>query len=202
MVLRQVIRDLASVTAPRNAARYATGNVGDSGSLRNLLRPVDRMPNCCGRAGHWSAWLTEHFRGSKRTSQADMRLAISITLMGGYAQISAHLRHDQLRCLLTGFMAGNWPRTGAPLRHDVVAFNQRLAAAALPKPPLCLLPTAYCLLPTAYCLLPLKHRLGARLLHRVQNVHQVVGRQLAEELRHLVMQLRRQGRLDLFHEFD
>jgi hypothetical protein len=154
MVLRQVIRDLASVTAPRNAARYATGNVGDSGSLRNLLRPVDRMPNCCGRAGHWSAWLTEHFRGSKRTSQADMRLAISITLMGGYAQISAHLRHDQLRCLLTGFMAGNWPRTGAPLRHDVVAFNQRLAAAALPKPPLCLLPTAYCLLPTAYCLLP------------------------------------------------
>jgi hypothetical protein len=59
------------------------------------------------RHGHWFAWLADHFRGSKRTAQAYMRLAVHVPLMGVNAQRAAHLQHDQLRCMLTGLTASD-----------------------------------------------------------------------------------------------
>jgi hypothetical protein len=83
------------------------------------------------RPGHWYAWLTEHFRGSKRTAQAYMRLATRVTLAGGYAQISAHLRHDQLRCMLTGLTAGD----GRVRAGRGAARRKQARAEVEPQPP-------------------------------------------------------------------
>jgi hypothetical protein len=57
------------------------------------------------RPGTWYAWLADHFRGSRRTAQAYMRLATHIPQIEGDAHSGAHLRTAQLRHMLTGLSA-------------------------------------------------------------------------------------------------
>lgn len=76
------------------------------------------------RPGTWFAWLADHFRGSKRTAQAYMRLATYIPPIGGDAQHAARLRHDQLRCVVTGLTASDVrerARRAARLRRKAAA---------------------------------------------------------------------------------
>lgn len=80
--------------------------------------------------GTWFAWLADHFRGSRRTAQAYMRLAAQITLMRGDAQNSAPLPHDQLRCMLTGLTAGD-----ARVRADRTAARRKQARPAVESQP-------------------------------------------------------------------
>lgn len=47
------------------------------------------------RSGTWHAWLNLHFRGSIRTAQAYLRLAVFTPLLGQNAQRRAHLRLER-----------------------------------------------------------------------------------------------------------
>lgn len=57
------------------------------------------------RPGTWYVWVTEHFRGSIRTAQGYMRLAVHAPQINYDAHGRAHLNYEQLRCMMKGLAA-------------------------------------------------------------------------------------------------
>ncbi|HEX5447446.1 MAG TPA: hypothetical protein VFW87_26765 [Pirellulales bacterium] len=82
------------------------------------------------RPGTWSVWLTENFRGSIRTAQGYMRLAVHAPQMNYDAHGRAHLTYDQLRYMMTGLAATDG--RAKPKRNRPAAVN---AATPEPSPP-------------------------------------------------------------------
>ena len=81
--------------------------------------------------GAWHVWLTKHFRGSIRTAQGYMRLAVHSPQIKYDAHRGAHLSYKQLRCLLAGLAATDGR---SPPKRDRLPLLEA-AASMSPSPP-------------------------------------------------------------------
>lgn len=107
------------------AAHNAVGHALEAGQA--LLEAKKRCP-----PGAWHAWLNLHFRGSIRTAQSYVRLAVHSPQIDYDAQRVAHLTHKQLRCLMDGLAA-----TDGRAKPSRAARRARAALPLAPERPRC-----------------------------------------------------------------
>lgn len=106
---RANVAHMRAIETVYNAVEHAV----EAGQV--LLEAKRRCP-----PGTWHAWLNQHFRGSIRTAQGYMRLAIHAPQIDYDAHGRAHLTYDQVRCMLTGLAAADGRAKSARKRRAAI----------------------------------------------------------------------------------